>query len=268
MINLFDNFENALKNTDNEDLIKYYFEFNIENEYKFKCKHNINHIENLYNLELEIENIIIYDGSNEEGHYFNLIKDNNSTNWYKINDEFIDNFEIKNQEKEAFGGIDEFNNIKNNNAYLLFYIKENDNNCNIYKKVCLNKIIDKSYNLIMEEDNIVGEKNGYDIFNETTKSDIIIDGNENIPYFQNNDIDKFMENFDNMRINDNSNSNINNIYKDSKNSKKNKEIISDILNNIKPKKRKKVSYDSIDIIKKDKSFDKKKKKLFIQNTKY
>ena len=58
MINLFDNFENALKNTDNEDLIKYYFEFNIENEYKLKCNHNINHIENLYKLELEIENNI------------------------------------------------------------------------------------------------------------------------------------------------------------------------------------------------------------------
>ena len=49
-----------------------------------------------------LNSVIIHDGTNEERQYFILLKDNSSSNWYKINDEFIDKFDIQNLDKEAF----------------------------------------------------------------------------------------------------------------------------------------------------------------------
>ena len=56
MMDLFDKFQKGLKNTKNEDLIKYFFEFVILNEYKLNCQHKIIKNEFLFTLELEVDN--------------------------------------------------------------------------------------------------------------------------------------------------------------------------------------------------------------------
>ena len=378
-MDLFDKFQKGLKNTKNEDLIKYFFEFVILNEYKLNCQHKIIKNEFLFTLELEVDNhnninnslkylfdyknldnenliycsickkkmkgknkllidilpriliivlkrfkfnkgnitieknneyfsfpilldmskytkdfnnnlnlenknlyylktVIIHDGSTEGGHYYNIIKDNKSSSWYKINDEYIESFDINNLEKESFGGYNEFNEIKRNNAYLLFYEKEYDDNCIKYNKICLNKAKRYNYNIQIEEDDNIAN---IDNSSESEKSDTIYDEDMNVSNNHKNDLDLFMNTFGNMKINDNSNLNLDdnllwNNYDDNIYEKKNslklnnnndfakskayKDTKIRILNQLKPKKRKTDSDDHVNDIKRGKSIEKKKKK--------
>ena len=58
---------------------------------------------------------------------------------------------MKYVEIEDFGGNDEFNAIKTNSIYILFYKKDNNNNWNIYNKIWINIIHKFSISEIKED---------------------------------------------------------------------------------------------------------------------
>ena len=125
---------------------------------------NLNQNENSNKYKLKA--IAIHSGFADVGHYYTLIKINNKNNnsWYEFNDSTVSKFDIKNLSKEAFGGFDEFFDIENQktqffpsnrNAYLLFYEKENDFNCEKYDKI--NIINEEEKNENIEFDNKIND---------------------------------------------------------------------------------------------------------------
>ena len=70
--------------------------------------------------------VVIHMGSSERGHYYSLIKEQSSQKWYEFNDKEVTPFNLRDLEKEAFGGKEEAMNRKgfvdkHNNAYMLIY---------------------------------------------------------------------------------------------------------------------------------------------------
>ena len=70
--------------------------------------------------------VVIHMGNSERGHYYSLIKEQSSQKWYEFNDKEVTPFDLKDLEKEAFGGKEEAMNRKgfvdkHNNAYMLIY---------------------------------------------------------------------------------------------------------------------------------------------------
>ena len=81
----------------------------------------------LYNLS----GVVIHSGTSENGHYYSIIKDHNKNNWYEFNDTNVKDYDIKDLSNEAFGGSEIIYKDnkketveKNTNAYLLFYIRQ------------------------------------------------------------------------------------------------------------------------------------------------
>ena len=81
--------------------------------------------------EYRLRGVVIHIGTAESGHYYSLIKDNNS-NWFEFNDNIVKHFDVRDLPDEAFGGEDKnIGNLgstvskavkeKHKNAYLLFY---------------------------------------------------------------------------------------------------------------------------------------------------
>ena len=58
MLNLFDKLEKRLKNTINENLIKYFFQLTLKEKrfFKYDCNHTKESLIKLYTLEIEIKN--------------------------------------------------------------------------------------------------------------------------------------------------------------------------------------------------------------------
>lgn len=85
-----------------------------------------------YNYNLR--GTVIHMGTCDSGHYYSMIKDSKSDQWYEFNDNIVRPFDVKDLPQEAFGGEEKLNidNIgnskevkeKNRNAYLLFYERE------------------------------------------------------------------------------------------------------------------------------------------------
>ena len=107
------------------------------------------------NEKYKLKSIVIHKGSSEGGHYYAIIKENKSGLWYEFNDTKISRFDIRRLEEETFGGYfqDEKNNKVeiNNNAYLLFYEKIDQSDCENFDKIdSVNTFLTKNYN-----DNII-----------------------------------------------------------------------------------------------------------------
>ena len=113
-------------NKDNKD--------NKENENKENKDNNdkSNKQDNKYTLK----SVVIHQGYSEGGHYYAFIKDNLSQEWYQFNDTRVNKFNLDDLGAEAFGGKDSESKIeKNRNAYLLFYEKIDDSNCESFNNI-------------------------------------------------------------------------------------------------------------------------------------
>ena len=90
-------------------------------------------VDNTYKLK----SIVIHQGHCEGGHYYAFIRDDKTQEWHQFNDTMVTSFDVKNIPKEAFGGD------SNKNAYLLFYEKNNVDNCENFEKINeIKKVID------------------------------------------------------------------------------------------------------------------------------
>ena len=84
--------------------------------------------ENLDNdkMDFELTGILVHSGTTlQTGHYYSIIKDQESNKWYKFNDNNISEFDIeKDLEKECFGNLESKKNQYGKGAYLLFYTRK------------------------------------------------------------------------------------------------------------------------------------------------
>ena len=156
-------------NTMNRIKINDYYEFPVEldmNKYTSEYLNNKDNINNLYKLK----SIVIHQGHCEGGHYYAFIRNGITQEWHQFNDTNVTEFDKKDIPKEAYGGN------SNKNAYLLFYEKEDMNNCEKFEKI---KEIDNLENNKNEENiNNVDEKINNDNINDEEGFNLIKDNNE------------------------------------------------------------------------------------------
>ena len=125
------------------------------NEVKDNMENNISEEEkdNLKDekMNYELTGILIHSGANlQSGHYYSLIKDQESGKWYQFNDSSISEYNInENLENDCFGNIDSKVNQFGKGAYLLFYTKKEclQKNKNYSNEIEINdKILKEVYN--------------------------------------------------------------------------------------------------------------------------
>ena len=210
-----------------------YFEFplyiDLRKYINSKEKTKIN-TETDYNLK----EVIIHEGTAKHGHYFILIKDSKSQKWIKINDKFIDLFDITNLKNFAFGGYDNYyKNEIDSNAYMIVYEKINIDNKSEIKDYYLekNNSTISHNNLIKFEDmKSTGNNNENKISIESYENSEESEDKSNDDYSVNQNMDNLLQKFDKI--------NIENSFEIKKIST-NDNIIKDILKDkFKPKKRK------------------------------
>jgi len=158
-----------------------YYEFPLEldmNKYtsEFIYKKNTQQ-----NNKYKLKSVVVHMGHSEGGHYYAYIQDKKSNNWYQFNDTSVTKFDIKDLNKETFGGKEDDGSDKIRSAYLLFYEKIDQSNCenfdnnkelnslinknNISNETKTNdnndgfSILDKEENTIEQKDSSSGEKN-------------------------------------------------------------------------------------------------------------
>ena len=76
-----------------------------------------------YNYNLK--GVIIHSGTADIGHYYSLIKNNRNGKWFEFNDSFVEEYNIANLNKDAFGVLanEQILPKQLKNAYILFYEK-------------------------------------------------------------------------------------------------------------------------------------------------
>ena len=165
-----------------------YYEFPIELNMNKYTSEYLNNKENINNNLYKLKSIVIHQGHCEGGHYYAFIRDGLSQEWYQFNDTHVTEFDIKNIPKEAFGGN------TNNNAYLLFYEKEDMSNCEKFEKIKEINILENNKNIDnIESDNIENEKDN--LSNEKDNKDNINNDEEGFNLIKENEIinDKSIE---------------------------------------------------------------------------
>ena len=152
-----------------------YYEFPIELNMNKYTSEYLNNKENINNNLYKLKSIVIHQGHCEGGHYYAFIRDGLSQEWYQFNDTHVTEFDIKNIPKEAFGGN------TNNNAYLLFYEKEDMSNCEKFEKIKEINILENNKendNIENEKDNLSNEKDNNDNINNDEEGFNLIKENE------------------------------------------------------------------------------------------
>jgi hypothetical protein len=119
-----------------------------------------------------LKSIVVHMGNCENGHYYSFIKAEHGK-WYEFNDTLVKPFDENLLKYEIFGG-DEMINMngeprkrqKNRNAYLLFYEKKDQSDCEQFNKIKVinsylgkNKKYDNNLVNINNEENFVDGKN-------------------------------------------------------------------------------------------------------------
>ena len=130
------------------------FEFNydtmakikINDFYEFPLDLDMSkYIQNNDNNKYKLKSVVVHIGHSEGGHYYAYIKDEQSNVWHQFNDTSVTKFDINDLRRETFGGKEEeTGEEKNRSAYLLFYEKVDQSNCENFDK---NKILNKLINL-------------------------------------------------------------------------------------------------------------------------
>ena len=169
-------------------LKRFEFDFNtmrkikVNDYYEFPIELNMDKYtpEYLDNTEIKIKNIfklksiVIHQGSCDGGHYYAFIRDGVTQEWHQFNDTRVTDFDIKDIPKEAFGGN------TNKNAYLLFYEKEDMNNCENFEKINEIKNLDNVHEEENSDDNDNKDNNDNDEeFNLLKENEIKNNNDEN-----------------------------------------------------------------------------------------
>ena len=147
-----------------------FYEFPLELDMtKYKSEKNDKKENNIYILK----SIVVHMGNCENGHYYSFIKNKNEK-WYEFNDTLIKPFDIDLLGEEAFGGeeVIYYNGKqtlqkKNRSAYLLFYEKKDQSDCEQFKN------IDAINSFLKGENNNINNQ-------EITINNIVNNGNNNI----------------------------------------------------------------------------------------
>ena len=112
-----------------------YYEFPLELDMNKYTDEYINNKNDKQNNKYNLKAVVVHQGFSEGGHYYAFIKDNLSQEWYQFNDTRVNTFDINELKDETFGGKDKNQNEKNKNAYLLFYEKIDQSNCETFNKI-------------------------------------------------------------------------------------------------------------------------------------
>ena len=108
---------------------------------------------NKVNNNYKLKGFVVHSGDSNQGHYYSFICDNNTNEWYTFNDISVDKFNIDHLKKEAFGGFEYVFNKNtqkeekvdiNKSAYLLFYEKVDESNCEQFNNVKIYNNVSKS----------------------------------------------------------------------------------------------------------------------------
>ena len=160
-----------------------YYEFPIELDMNKYTSDFIDNKDDKQNNKYTLKSVVVHMGSSEGGHYYAFIKDNKTKTWYQFNDTSVTLFDIHELASETFGGKENFGGKeggakidKNRSAYLLFYEKIDQSNCENFNKIqVLDKLLNKNENKNDEKDEFTlfgdneNENENNDISNENKK---------------------------------------------------------------------------------------------------
>ena len=100
-----------------------------------------------------LKSVVVHMGNSEQGHYYAFIR-KEGDKWYQFNDTEVTPFDASFLKEETFGGDEVFYadgnkevSQKNRSAYLLFYEKKNQNDCQEFDNI-------EAINLFLKEKNI------------------------------------------------------------------------------------------------------------------
>ena len=153
--------------------------FKINDYYEFPINLDMNKYTSEYNNKentsqnnmYTLKSVVVHMGHSEGGHYYAFIKDNKTKNWYQFNDTSVTLFDIHNLAEETYGGKEPGSNEdKIRSAYLLFYEKIDQTNCEIFdKNKALNSLInknEKNNNNEISNNDTKDEEDGFTLLNE------------------------------------------------------------------------------------------------------
>ena len=175
----------------NEILLRYikindYFEFpEILDFSKFINDKNSNNLNNKYVLF----GVVIHKGLTYSGHYYTIIKEDNTNYWIKLDDASTNIVKDDDAKKIFFGGYE-----NSENAYILFYKKTDWSNCEKFENYNIKNINNFNYsdNIIIYEDKSKSDLSGSSILEDDVES------NEGI--HSNNNFDLFLERLDDLNL--------------------------------------------------------------------
>ena len=113
-----------------------------------------------------LKSVVVHMGNTEQGHYYAFIR-KEGDKWYQFNDTEVTPFDINLLEEETFGGEEIFysdgnkkTSQKNRSAYLLFYEKKNQSDCQEFDNIeAINLFLNDGKNIINENINKNEENN-------------------------------------------------------------------------------------------------------------
>ena len=149
-----------------------------------------------------LKSVVVHMGNTEQGHYYAFIR-KEGDKWYQFNDTEVTPFDIKLLEEETFGGDEVFYtngnkqvSQKNRSAYLLFYEKKNQSDCQEFDNI-------DAINLFLKEKNI-SDLNNDDLVQKENENVINIENKKEIDttedtseIVEENDMKGILENLNN-----------------------------------------------------------------------
>ena len=154
-----------------------YFEFpEILDFSKFINDKNSNNLNNKYVLF----GVVIHKGLTYSGHYYTIIKEDNTNYWIKLDDASTNIVKHDDAKKIFFG---EYENSEN--AYILFYKKTDWSNCEKFENYNIKNINNFNYsdNIIIYEDKSKSDLSGASILEDDVESNEGIHSNNNFDLF-------------------------------------------------------------------------------------
>ena len=160
--------------------------------------------------EFLLKSVIVHMGNTEQGHYYAFIR-KEEDKWYQFNDTEVTPFDINLLEEETFGGEEVFYtngnkrvNQKNRSAYILFYEKKDQSDCQEYDNIEAINLFFNETNITKKEEKEENKENNIENeIKEEIKKDEIITKDENISIPENdetkeeNDMKDILENLNN-----------------------------------------------------------------------
>lgn len=143
---------------------------------KFITDKNSNNLNNKYVLF----GVVIHKGLTYSGHYYTIIKEDNTNYWIKLDDASTNIVKDDDAKKIFFGGYE-----NSENAYILFYKKTDWSNCEKFENYNIKNINNFNYsdNIIIYEDKSKSDLSGSSILEDDVESNEGIHSNNNFDLF-------------------------------------------------------------------------------------